>query len=187
MYKCVFPNCTYCTDNRSLIELHHIHPKELGVTLNKDVTISLCPTHHKLIYHPDATSGQHAIKHPDSLSVSQVAQTNRGYCVIFKDINGNELVSTIDTRQNPNIRVMSWSMITGLHDADAVEIDDVIGDIVDKNGYYVDGNQVYYIKKYEHVAKDMLANFIVQYMLKTKQEYDDGIRRARADYKKLKV
>ena len=94
-YRCVFPNCNYETDDRSLIEFHHIHPKELGVTLNKDVTIPLCPTHHKMIYHPGATAGQHSVQGKDSLSVVQVATTTAGKAVIFRDIAGNDITVTV--------------------------------------------------------------------------------------------
>ena len=80
-YRCIFPNCQYETDDRSLIEFHHIHPKELGVRLNREVTIPLCPTHHKMIYHPGATAGQHAERHEGSLSVVQVATTTTGKAV----------------------------------------------------------------------------------------------------------
>lgn len=30
MYRCMFPDCTYEVNDRSLIDWHHVKPKELG-------------------------------------------------------------------------------------------------------------------------------------------------------------
>lgn len=186
-YKCVFPDCTYCTSTRALIDFHHIHPRELGNVLSKDVTIPLCPVHHKMIYHPQATSGQHSIRHDGSLEVKQVARTNMGSSVIFQDINGREIVVTVDTRESSEIHVMSWDLVRGIRDAVAEDIDEYIAGIVDRHGYYASGHQVYYHKGKEHIAKDMLRSYIAQYMIKAKHEYETVLGKARTDYKALKV
>ena len=39
-YKCHWPNCQYHTDERSLIEFHHIVPRELWPRLNKHVMLN---------------------------------------------------------------------------------------------------------------------------------------------------
>jgi hypothetical protein len=124
-YRCVFPNCTYETEDRSLIEFHHIHPKELGVKLNKDVTIPLCPTHHKMIYHPGATAGQHSENRPGSLEVVQVATTTAGKAVVFRDVAGNDITVTVDvTRPKPDaIYELKWDLINGISErGDRIDI-----------------------------------------------------------------
>lgn len=186
-YKCVFPNCSYETDNRSLIEFHHIHPRELGVKLNQNVTIPLCPTHHKMIYHPDATSGQHAIQHPDSMSVVQIATTNTGKCVIFKDSNGTEITVYMDMKDtgNSDIYCMSWDLVNGIRNSLSDIEDTYIEQNVDKVGYYQSGSKVYYNKSHLKIASDLLAAYVAQYMTKTKTEYASVLDRARADWKIL--
>jgi hypothetical protein len=96
-FKCVFPNCNYETENRQLIELHHVIPKEIqyesNIKINKKVTIPLCPNHHKLIFHPLVNSGQHSIKNENSLEIVNVTNSNKGKCIVFKDINGNEIIT----------------------------------------------------------------------------------------------
>lgn len=186
-YRCVFPNCCYETDDRSLIEFHHIHPKELGVTLNKDVTIPLCPTHHKMIYHPGATSGQHSEQHADSLSVVQVATTTSGKAVIFRDVAGNDITVSIDvTRPKPDaIFEMKWDLVHGITEREISECDSYAEQQVDSKGYCQAGNRVYYSPGHRQVARDLLKNYVAQYMIQAKSEYENALERARADYRML--
>lgn len=186
-YRCVFPNCQYETDDRSLIEFHHIHPKELGVTLNRDVTIPLCPTHHKMIYHPGATAGQHSEKRPDSLSVVQVATTTTGKAVIFKDMAGNDITVTIDvTRPKPDaIYELKWDLVHGITESEVDECDSYAEAQVDAKGYCQAGNRVYFAGGYRQVAADLLKGYIAAYMVQAKSEYENALARARADWKSL--
>ena len=94
MFKCCFPGCPYETEHRALIDFHHIHLRELGSRLGSDVAIPLCPTHHKLIYHPEATSGQHSRKFAQSMVVKQVTDSTNGKCVIFEVYESNRAPST---------------------------------------------------------------------------------------------
>jgi len=186
-YRCVFPNCQYETDDRSLIEFHHIHPKELGVTLNKDVTIPLCPTHHKMIYHPGATAGQHSVQRDDSLSVVQVTNTTSGKAVIFQDIVGNKIAVTVDvTRPKPDaIYVMKWDIIHGITESEVDECDSYAEMQVDSKGYCQAGNAVYFSPGHRHIAADLLKKHIEHYMVQAKSEYENALARARADWKHL--
>lgn len=186
-FRCVFPNCDYETDDRSLIEFHHIHPKELGVKLNRDVTIPLCPTHHKMIYHPGATAGQHAENRPGSLEVVQVATTTAGKAVVFRDIAGNDITVTVDvTRPKPDaIYEMKWDLVNGVSDREVAECDSYAEKQVDSKGYCQAGNRVYYAPGSRGVAMDLLKSYIAQYMIQTKSEYENALARARADYKSL--
>ena len=187
-YRCVFPNCTYETDDRSLIEFHHIHPKELGVVLNRDVTIPLCPTHHKLIYHPGSKSGQHAVMHGDSLSVVQVANTTAGKAVIFSDSCGHEITVTVDvTTPRPDaIYSLRWDLVHGVSERDeTVECDSYVEAQVDLKGYCQVGNAVYFSPGNRHFAAELLKKHIENYMVQAKAEYENALARARADWKSL--
>ena len=186
-YRCVFPNCRYETDDRSLIEFHHIHPKELGVTLNRDVTIPLCPTHHKMIYHPGATSGQHSVQHDGSLSVVQVTNTTTGKAVIFKDVAGHEITVSVDVRSpRPDaIYVMRWDILHGITESEVEECDGYAEAQVDAKGYCQAGHEVYYSPGNRHVAADLMKKHIEAYMVQFKAEYENALARARADWKSL--
>lgn len=90
LYICHFPGCDYCTELRSKIELHHIIPKELWPRLNQNVTLSFCPTHHRLIYHPECKSGPHSIQSENSLEILGIYKTTKGYSVGYKNKDGIE-------------------------------------------------------------------------------------------------
>ncbi len=66
-YKCQFPGCTYETDIKSQINIHHIVPKELGGSEHNYNKICLCPNCHSKIYIKDATSGIHSKFGDDSI------------------------------------------------------------------------------------------------------------------------
>lgn len=95
-YKCHFPNCSYSTDDRNKIEFHHIVPRELWPRLNQNVTLCLCPTHHRLIWHPECKYGPHSIKGKESLEVVGIFRSTKGYSVIYKDIYGHEISVDFD-------------------------------------------------------------------------------------------
>ena len=186
-YRCVFPGCGYETDDRRLIEFHHIKPRELGNTLNRDVTIPLCPTHHKLIYCPESTAGQHSRMDCNSLSVVQVTNTTAGKAVIFCDMNGHEITVTVDNRvPKPSaIYCISWSIVTGISEAEEVDCDSYVESQVDTRGYCQVGNRVFYSPYYCQVAHDLLKAYIVQYMTVVKAEHDAALQKARQDYRRL--
>ena len=187
MYKCCFPDCKYETENRSLIEFHHIHLREKFNRVGKKVTIPLCPNHHNLVYHEDATSGQHSEKHPDSMIVKQVTNTNKGHCVIFEDMEGNEHISMLNETRDNGIRRISWDIINGITDEEPDEVDEAIARLVDDDGYFDDSSSVYYREGYMKIAKDLLAKFVEHYMTKAKSEYDLALEKARNDWKELKT
>jgi len=186
-YRCVFPGCNYETDERRLIEFHHVNPKELGVKLNRELTIQLCPVHHKLIYHPDAKTGQHAKCSENSLSVVQVANTTTGKAVIFRDMSGNEITVSVDTRapKIDAIYVISWDLIRGIDEHEVTECDSAIEKLVDARGYCQVGNRVFYGPGHGGVAHDLLKAYVAQYMIKTKAEYSQMLTKARQDYRNL--
>lgn len=186
MYRCCFPGCSYETDNRSLIEYHHIHLRETGNRLGKRVTIPLCPVHHNLIYHEEATAGQHSEKHPDSMVVKMVTNTSRGRCVIFEDMQGNE--HTVDLESTPSNAIMSisWNILGGITEDVPEDVDEAIGRFVDDDGFYDDSSTVYYREGYEKVAKSLLAKHIEHYMKTAKSEFDSAIENARKDWLSLR-
>ena len=186
-YHCVFPSCDYETDDRSLIEFHHIHPKETGARLNAEVTIPLCPVHHKMIYYPGSRSGQHSVPRANSLEVVQVANTTSGKAVIFRDASGTEITVTVDvTHPRPDaIYVLRWDLLHGIGEEEVAECDSYVEKQVDAKGYCQTGNSVYFSPGYRHVAADLLKKYIEQYMVRTKSEFEKALAGARADWKRL--
>ena len=186
MYKCCFPGCNYETDNRSLIEYHHIHLREAGNRLGKKVTIPLCPNHHDLIYHEEATAGQHAEKHPESMVVKMVTNTSRGKCVIFEDMQGNEHTSYLEELPDENILFIGWDLIHGIYKGCAETLEDAILDRVERDGIFDSGSIVYYMPGKEAKANELLSNYLATYMKKAKSEFDSALEKARNDWKMLK-
>ena len=115
-YKCVYPNCDYETNERSLIHFHHVVPRELKRKLNRRLTLPFCPIHHNLIFHPDAQSGQHSEIREGSLVIEQVAPTNTGKAIIYRDMAGNEITVNVDVRKVTagTISVLRWDIVNGL-------------------------------------------------------------------------
>ena len=186
-YRCVYPDCTYETDERSLIEFHHVNPRELKKKLNKDLEIPLCPTHHKMIFHPESNAGQHSVRHPDSLSVAQVTNTTTGQAVIFKDMQGREITVCIDTRipKADAIYELRWDILNGIRESEPEELDSYVEAQVDAKGYCQVGGKVYFSPGNRHVARDLLKQYITQFMIRTKNEYETALGRARADWRTL--
>lgn len=96
LYICHYPGCTYKTENRNKIDFHHIVPRELWPRLNQNVTLSFCPTHHRLIYHPETKSGMHSIKSEDSLEILGIFKTTHGYSVEYRNADGIEFFEDFD-------------------------------------------------------------------------------------------
>lgn len=186
-YKCCFPGCDYETDNRSLVEFHHTNLRELKRRMGKDVTIPLCPTHHKMIYHPDATSGQHTEMTEGSMVVLQVTNTSHGKAVIFRDAYGNEHVSDLVVRPGFTIHYVSWDLVNRIQRGVAEELDYNLAERVDRYGYFQDGNTVYYRDDMEQVANDLLASYMTNYMTRAKAEYTTMLETARNDWKSLRA
>jgi len=186
-YRCVFPNCEYETDDRSLIEFHHINPKELKAKLNGVVTIPLCPVHHKMIYFPGSNAGQHSRQYSGSLSVTQVTNTTTGQAVIFKDIAGREITVCIDVRQPKADAIygLKWSPLSGIVENEPEEVDSYVESQVDAKGYCQVGNHVYFSPGNRHFAQELLKQYITQYMIRAKNEYEKFLERARNDWKSL--
>lgn len=85
-YKCHWPGCDYQTDCRNEIEYHHIVPRELWPRLNNDVVLSFCPTHHRLIWHPECKHGHHSINGDNKLQLLHIyPTTDNGYAVEYKN------------------------------------------------------------------------------------------------------
>lgn len=186
-YKCVFPNCPYETDNRALMEFHHVNPRELKVKLNKDIEIPLCPNHHKLIFHPETKAGQHSRQYDNSLSVVQVTNTTTGQAVIFRDIDGREITVYVDVRhpKSDAIYELRWSPLSGIVETEPEEVDSYVETQVDSRGYFQAGNRVYFSPSNRHFARELLKQYITQYMIRAKNEYEKFLERARNDWKSL--
>ena len=99
LYICHFPGCTYYTENRNKIDFHHIIPKELWPRINQNVTISFCPTHHRLIFHPDCKSVMHSIQSNDSLEILGIYKNTHGYSILYKKADGTEFFEDFDDKE----------------------------------------------------------------------------------------
>jgi hypothetical protein len=97
-YKCSFPYCDYCTTTRSKIEYHHIVPREIDPSPQNKVTVSLCPTHHRLIYYPGATVGIHAITDPSSLQIVETLKSTEGKTIHYESMDGSRFYWTPDSK-----------------------------------------------------------------------------------------
>lgn len=93
IYKCWFPECKYETNNKSLIEFHHITPKEINPSPLNKVTVPLCPSCHKLIYHPLVKAGQHKLNTEKSIQILNKYKTNTnpiGFSIYYMDYYGQK-------------------------------------------------------------------------------------------------
>ena len=89
-YKCKFPGCDYETKEKSLIDIHHIVPRELGGSNKEFNLIEMCPCHHRKIYIEESSSGPHSKKHEDSIVILNVYKSTNGDVLHFKDSKDTE-------------------------------------------------------------------------------------------------
>ncbi len=101
-YKCWWPECTYETTSRSKIDFHHVTPKEINPHPSNKCTIPLCKTHHALIFHPDAKTGQHSIHTSDSLIINTVCESTNGKVVLYETLEGENI--TYFTRTGDTVK-----------------------------------------------------------------------------------
>lgn len=186
-YKCVYPNCDYETNERSLIHFHHVVPRELKRKLNRRLTLPFCPIHHNLIFHPDSQSGQHSEIREGSLVIEQVAPTNTGKAIIYRDMAGNEITVNVDVRKVTagTISVLRWDIVNGLTEEELIESDPKIESVVDRRGYCTDGHSIYFTDGFRHVAADLLSGIISTYIAKMEGEYEKALAKAKADRDEL--
>ena len=89
-YICHWPGCDVKTEDRNQIEFHHISPRELGPRVNSNVTLTFCPTHHRMIFHPESKHGAHSINSPNKLQILHIYPVApSGYAVEYKMFNDN--------------------------------------------------------------------------------------------------
>lgn len=84
-YFCQFPSCSYETNQRNQIDLHHIIPKETGGKDDKWNRIYLCPNCHRKIYIPEAKKGMHSKKGNDSIILLNKHFSTNGQILEYKD------------------------------------------------------------------------------------------------------
>jgi len=81
--------CSYSTNSRSKINIHHIVPLELNGSNNNFNLVHLCPTCHNLVYIPNAKFGQHSIKNEKSIIILGKKLSSAG--VILNYINEHNI------------------------------------------------------------------------------------------------
>lgn len=185
-YKCMFPGCSHETDNKSFIEFHHIFPRELRVKLNSYITVSLCPLHHKYIYHPQSQSGQHSIKHKESLEILGIFNSSNGEYIRYMD--NNEKTIDVFFRKDKKDSVeqtymLKWDMLKGLrkepYDGDLVD------DVLLKKMIEL-GSEVYYIESKEQDAYLYLKKYLENYTRNLEKENENTILKCVNDWKEIK-
>ena len=98
-FECWWPECDYHTNSRSKIDYHHVTPKEVNPHRTNKSTIPLCKTHHALIFHPQATAGQHSIKTEASLVILGVYDGTNGKAVHYESASGDSMFYHIRTKE----------------------------------------------------------------------------------------
>lgn len=89
--ECKFPGCSFKTTVRSLIDDHHIIPRSMpGSSNKKNNRIFLCPEHHRCIYVPGASSGQHSVKHKDSIIIVDRRKSTQGEVLLFQKVSDEQ-------------------------------------------------------------------------------------------------
>lgn len=184
-YKCIFPGCQYSTEERSMIEFHHIHPRELNPVLGKDVVVPLCPNHHRHIYHAESRSGAHSRRTRESYEISSVSLTTTGTAVTFKAFDGTESVAYVDTRvSDVPVRELSWNAVDGIVDRPCEDLE-LVPPEVDRDGYFAGGPRVYYVSSRRREACRELSRYIKEYADRVARETEELCRGAREDVESL--
>jgi uncharacterized protein YlaI len=83
-YYCNFPSCSYSTDDRNKIDLHHIQPRETGGADDKWNRVWLCPNCHRNIYIPTSKRGMHSKKSTESIELLGIQYSTAGYFLEYK-------------------------------------------------------------------------------------------------------
>lgn len=96
IYECHFPGCDYRTERKSLIDHHHVIPREVEAT---KFTIPFCKNHHALIYVPEATAGQHFINTEESIQIIQIYDSTCGKVLHYRDYNQKEFLYFLDSKE----------------------------------------------------------------------------------------
>lgn len=98
MFQCSFPGCDKVL-SKSLIEQHHIIPREIDNTPRNKKIIPLCPLHHKLIYVPEATAGQHSINNPESIQILNKYNSTNGQTLHYQDFSGKKYFYFLESKE----------------------------------------------------------------------------------------
>lgn len=90
MYKCSYPFCNHLTNNKKEIDFHHIIPKSMGGTNQKNNLIQLCPTHHRMIFVENCICGIHSIKTKNSIIIEQILNSTNGKALKYINCMDNK-------------------------------------------------------------------------------------------------
>lgn len=91
MYYCQMPGCDYSCEDKSQINFHHIVPRELGGDNKKSNLIELCPNCHAKVYIPEAKSGNHSIRHDNSIILLNKLLSTGGTVISYQEIDNDEV------------------------------------------------------------------------------------------------
>ena len=96
-YKCQFPDCSYQTNERRQIDLHHITPKEIGGKDDEWNRIFLCPNCHRKVFIKESKTGMHSKQGNDSIILLKKHFSTNGTLIEYINKNGNTQFSNIPT------------------------------------------------------------------------------------------
>lgn len=132
-----------------------------------------------MIYHPDATSGQHTEKTPDSMIVKTVTTSNTGKCVIFQDMAGNDYTVQIGGAKPSALAVymLSWNIINGIRKTIVDNIPPEAEHDIDAYGIYKDKSTVYYTEEYKTAAITHIYTYMLDYEMKMNTEFVEARKR----------
>lgn len=96
-YKCHFPLCDYSTEDRNLIDFHHVTPREINPETK--ATIAFCKNHHSLIFHPESKHGQHSIKHQESIEILSIYSSTGGQSLHYQDCRDKKFYYFFESKE----------------------------------------------------------------------------------------
>ena len=91
MYYCQMPGCNYICEDKSQIHEHHIIPRELGGSNKLSNLIDLCPNCHMKVFIPEATSGNHSIKHNNSVVLLSKLLSTEGIVIAYRHATSDDI------------------------------------------------------------------------------------------------
>lgn len=99
-YYCKFPGCGWETNNKQLMNNHHIVPRELGGINKRNNRILLCPTCHNRIYIPNSKSGIHSINSPEKIVLLGILNSTDGDILYYKNFRNEEFYYSFSSKEN---------------------------------------------------------------------------------------
>ena len=99
-YFCKFPSCNWKTNNKQLMNNHHIIPREFGGSNKRNNRILFCPNCHNRIYVPGTKYGIHSINSPEKIVILNILNSTNGDILHYKNFDGDEFYYSFNLKEN---------------------------------------------------------------------------------------